>query len=451
MNLADRAVYAQGLDLLYTVQDIEDVFRDCGHVVKVFPRLDSKDAFTGTAFVLFEDSRDAGYAVSVMYDEGSNLEVMSLTKSQSRELACLVGEAEQDDLVTRLLAGMTPQVKQKIKRRLDFSEPIPRSANASQRSFGPQGDHGNQSYTQYPQHTQYDQHPHVLIKDPKLSCFSGLKSKDTPFGRWKYEVKCLNTDKNYSANTILSAVRKSLRSPAADVVSRLGEYATLEGIMAKFESIYGTVMSGEAILEKFYSARQKPKEENEDCAMWCCRLEELIYQALEKEAVHEEEIGNMLRNRFWSGLRESRIKDALRQHRRNMSVEDMVKEARTLEEEFEIVACKEEKTHKAKAHVSAVAASTTEESKLDKILERLAQLEIEVAQSRSQGGQQRFSGRQDGGMRSHGPVKCHICKEEGHLAYGCRQGMSVNCFKCKKEGHISKACRAEGLNGIEPR
>ena len=51
-------------------------------------------------------------------------------------------------------------------------------------------------------------------------------------------------------------------------------------------------------------ARQKPKEENEDCAMWCCRLEELIYQAMEKEAVHEEKIGNMLRNRFWSGLRE---------------------------------------------------------------------------------------------------------------------------------------------------
>ena len=54
MNLADCAVHAQGLDLIYTVQDIEDVFRDCGHVVKDFPRLDSKDAISGTAFVLFE-------------------------------------------------------------------------------------------------------------------------------------------------------------------------------------------------------------------------------------------------------------------------------------------------------------------------------------------------------------------------------------------------------------
>ena len=266
---------------------------------------------------------------------------------------------------------------------------------------------------------QVDHRSHVLLQDPKLPPFSGLKSKDTPFGRWKYEVRCLGGDRNYPSYSVLTAVRKSLRSPAADVVTRLGEHVSVEEVLQKFESIYGTVMSEEAILESFYSARQNPLDENEDCAAWCCRLEELAYQALEKDAVADAEIPGMLRNRFWSGLRDSRIKDALRQHRQKMAIEDLVKEARTLEEEFEVPVVKEEKPlQKPKAQQSAVAA-TDLDSKFDKILERLAQLEIEAAKGRSSGEQVDY-GRGRGNRLPGG--QSYNCGEEGHLAFGRDMG-----------------------------
>jgi len=75
-------------------------------------------------------------------------------------------------------------------------------------------------------------------------------------------------------------------------------------------------------------------------------------------------------------------------------------------------------------------------------LERLQQLETEVARGRQGTGVTRL---QHSSNASEGPLKCFRCQEEGHLAFGCRHGMPVSCFKCNKTGHISKACRS-GLN-----
>ena len=94
--------------------------------------------------------------------------------------------------------------------------------------------------------------PNVIEQEPpKLSVFSGLPGKDASFGRWKYEVACLQPDRSLSENNVLSAIRGSLRSPAADVITHLDQNATLQTLLGKLESVYGTVLSGQALLQKF--------------------------------------------------------------------------------------------------------------------------------------------------------------------------------------------------------
>ena len=101
--------------------------------------------------------------------------------------------------------------------------------------------------------------------------------------------------KKYSTTTVMEAVRKSLKSPAADVLTKLGIHPTVAQVIKKLESIYGSVLSGPAILEKFY------KEEQGDisCAKWSTTLEDWIYQAAAKKAVPAASISSTLKHKFW--------------------------------------------------------------------------------------------------------------------------------------------------------
>ena len=247
-------------------------------------------------------------------------------------------------------------------------------------------------------------------------------------------VTSLSRDPSYSGYSVLTAVRKSLRGPAADVAARLGEQATVETILHTFESIYGTVLTGEDLLEKFYNAKQM---ENEDCATWCCRIEDLIYQALELEAVNAQEVENMLKSRFWSGLRETRIKDALRQIRSKLTIEELVKEARSLEQEVSVM-------HKGinTAKVKQQAATAIDTSKLDQILKKLNELEVEVKKNQKELElYKQIQVKAAEKVRESKPVICYECGKEGHVAWGCRLDQPVTCGRCGKDGHIAYACR----------
>ena len=293
---------------------------------------------------------------------------------------------------------------------------------------------------------EHAQEKHLLLQEPRLSCFSGLQGRDSPFGRWKMEIRSLCTDGSYGKQTILLALRKSLKSPAADVVLRLGEKVSVDQILSKFESIYGTVRTGEELLQMFYSARQ----ENEDCAAWYCRLEDLLHQASEKNAVSDKERHSILSNRFWSGLREVRIKDALRQGRHTLNVEDMVKEARILE--AEVNSCQIE-TNRPKLKPQQSVLTTDDgklNGKLEQILEKISRLESEIQkhQCELEARKQSESVRPQHEYRSRSkmqtgrrPVTCYNCGKEGHLAFGCRPDQPITCENCKKAGHFSTCCR----------
>ena len=424
-SLTRSVVIVSGLPTDLGVEDIAYLFRRSGSISQILPLTDSQGLFTGSAFVQFKEASHAISAVSKLSYE-DEYTVNLLNTDQARQFMLL---SEQERTVDELMQAMTPDVKLKIKSWLLMSEVQQRSeyeSTPSQRSETrtPITPTGNAT-SAVPISMHYSNKPSVLIQEPKVSCFSGVAGRDTPFGRWRLEIRCLSRDPSYSRYSVLTAVRKSLRSPAADVAARLGEQATVETILHKFESIYGTVLTGEDLLEKFYSAKQM---ENEDCATWCCRIEDLIYQALELEAVNAQEIDNMLKSRFWSGLRETRIKDALRQIRSKLTIEEMVKEARSLEQEVNVVH-KGINTAKVKQQAATTAIDT---SKLDQILKKLNELEVEVKKN-----QQELELYKQTQVNECG----NECGKEGHVAWGCRLDQPVTCGRCGKDGHIAYACR----------
>ena len=139
---------------------------------------------------------------------------------------------------------------------------------------------------------------------PKLSTFFGAHSQkgEATYEQWRYEVKCLLQQNRYSTPAILDAVRRSLKGEAKNIVVRMGFSASIDDILAKFESVYGCVEGPSNILAKFYSAKQ---ESDEDVSAWSLRLEQILSEAIQLGQVEPQQSSEMLRTKFYNGLRQS--------------------------------------------------------------------------------------------------------------------------------------------------
>ena len=104
----------------------------------------------------------------------------------------------------------------------------------------------------------------IIHEKPHLPTFSGI-GKHCSFGRWKYELKVLEADARYSTGMVLETVHRSLKTPAADALPTLVINPTLQQVIDKIESAYGYVLSGEALLERFYCERETVEK---TCANW---------------------------------------------------------------------------------------------------------------------------------------------------------------------------------------
>ena len=172
---------------------------------------------------------------------------------------------------------------------------------------------------------------HVITQLPQVSKFSGeVKGDQVPFDLWRYEVKSLMEDDINERETIFQAVRKSLRGEASRVAMRLGPGASLQELLVKLEGIYGTIDSGEDILAKFYAASQQEKE---DVVSWGFRLENILDKAIEQKLVSKVGASEMLRSKFWTGLKRP-LKDANRGHFESGMIYDELRvKARRVEQE----------------------------------------------------------------------------------------------------------------------
>jgi hypothetical protein len=484
MSLEDRAVYIGGLPRDIEEETVAWMFRETGKIAHVYLCESS-----GGAYVVFRDKAAVTAAITSM--NGKAIPVR--TRSQKLQLSLLAQEEEAEETIDQLFRSLTPSARKRALSRIDdkFQERRTNSTQKPARKTHNRSDGNGQDVhnitTQKPsrKHTQPQiveevdvahsapsSKPEQRIKDtvgesfvvmsePRLSCFSGT-AKETTYARWKHEVQCLD-DGTQNDAIVRSAIRKSLRGPAADVAIRMGEDMSVKNLLKKFDSLYGTVTNKEAVWEKFYSAKQDVEE---GCAAWGIRVEGLLYEAVRGRVGEHEE--KMLRDRFWSGIADVRLKDALRQQRENLQFEQLVQEARCLEEEF---SSPKQKT-KSSIHVQHSEIDPKSEGKLNEILERIQKLELElkedcatpkqkakpsshVQQSETESKDEtRFKEILERMQKLETELKtsktqskppqrakvCFRCNTEGHLAFGCRAGMDITCYKCNKTGHVARAC-----------
>ena len=278
---------------------------------------------------------------------------------------------------------------------------------------------------------------------PKLPLFSGIKEKDSSFGRWRFEVQSLQ--KMYAESSVLSAVHRSLKSPAADVVIHMPD-ASVQEITTKLQTLYGTVMSGDALLTKIYSEPQGPSE---DITQWATRLEDLCYSAADKDAIDKQSVKKMLPSRFWAGLRNPDIKNALRADKEK-SFEELVLQARQLEEEFGVNVRKEKKAgiqhqqHGKQQQGNEIEGATQMSQllkKMDDLMNTFKQNPKSASKPQQKSSEDKDEAKQESTEHKKRRVTCHNCNEEGHLSFSCRKGSDITCYRCKKTGHIARGCR----------
>ena len=95
--------------------------------------------------------------------------------------------------------------------------------------------------------------------------------------------------------------------------------------------MYGSVTSHDTLMTKLFSESQK---NTETCAQWASRLEEVGYAIAKRDIVMGGCIDQLLASRFWAGLNDPDIKKALWNTREKRSLDELVADARSLEEEF---------------------------------------------------------------------------------------------------------------------
>lgn len=273
----------------------------------------------------------------------------------------------------------------------------------------------------------------TIAQLPRVSTFSGDSSKtDAPFDLWKYEVKCLVAEGTYSPNVILHAVRKSLKGEAGRIAMRLGTQATILELLDKLEGVYGTVHRSQTLLADFYSAQQ---EESETVATWGCRLEDLLDKASRKGQVNKSGMDEMLRTKFWTGLRPALKDRSSHKFDSCKTFDELRVQLRMIE--YEMQQGKEttqKDVAKKPAQVKAVTSSekvseahavpSSEISELKGLIHKLGnridhlqqQMEFKPSFQNKPAAEQTFKQESS----SSKEMTCWRCGQVGHIRYGCR-------------------------------
>lgn len=210
-------------------------------------------------------------------------------------------------------------------------------------------------------------------RPPRVSNFSGFPLKgETSFESWKFEVRCLMKNNVYDRDLLLQSVRQSLKGEAGRLAMHLGEDASLDDILHKLETVYGIVESGMTLLQKFYNAHQ---ETQESVAEYGCRLEDILDKAVRRGAVSRQQVGEMLRSKLWSGLKDERMRNATRyKYETIMNFDMLMAELRAVEQEMKELDSLPSKSGKPQKAVLMECSNRT----VDELTKRVQELEVQI-------------------------------------------------------------------------
>ncbi|XP_060604528.1 uncharacterized protein LOC132757299 [Ruditapes philippinarum] len=169
------------------------------------------------------------------------------------------------------------------------------------------------------------------FETPKLPYFSGdqppLKG-DESYAVCRFETKCLISE-NLPEQVILQVIRRSSRGTARRTIISLGEHASSVVILDKLDILFGEVSTNESVMQSFYNAS------SENVTAYGCRLEALLQVAVESGHVTVAARNDMLRSKFWTGLRDEKLKILTRNKYDSISdYNTLLREVRSVEHEL---------------------------------------------------------------------------------------------------------------------
>ena len=162
---------------------------------------------------------------------------------------------------------------------------------------------------------------------PKLTWFCGstpIPKGHVSFTAWKHEVEGLLSI--YPQKAVVQAIRRSLKSPAAEVVWCLGQEASYEDIIEALETRYDDVAEGAVLLSELFSTTQGEKE---SLIEYASRLESILYCLSQLDgAKYGGGDAEILKVNFFRGLRDDKLREALRPRKEQITTfNQMLKEA----------------------------------------------------------------------------------------------------------------------------
>jgi len=431
--MAQPCVWVSDLDVPVSPSDIAKFFSKIGTVNDVIvPDMDS-----GSALIVFVEQSSVDKAliwngknlrdqvIRVDIPTSSQLEVLVSSESKNTQsapdidnLKAELMKLDPSNMLTMLqeLTNLAQKHSESYHPAGPVMPPYPMSPSgaASASRFQNQSNH--------PTNTPATNNPGFLPvhQYPKIAFFSGEegKSGDVKYGQWRSEVVSLRNE-GYSEPVILQGIRRSLRGTAAEVLHNLKCPVSVIDILTKFDVVFGIVLSMEHLLEDFYNATQLPTEK---VVVWGCRLESILSRLRDRGLSSDSNV--MLRSRFWHGLSDLKIKNALRHRFDNgESFQELMTSARSVEHEstrvlsseakvLDIRTCDPKHNRTAKVNVQQTAGL---EKTLQEFGNQLASIKKEIAKLK-EGGMNKASGP----IPSSGSnLECFYCHEVGHFIRDC--------------------------------
>ena len=249
----------------------------------------------------------------------------------------------------------------------------------------------------------------------KFSFFSGdvTRKDEAYYDVWRYEVDCVVLDKSHREESVRRSIRRSLRGTAARALMRLGPEASLKDMLQKLDRMFGQAARKQQVLKEFYNAEQ---EQNENVTAWGCRLEDIMVRAQQLGNVDEKEAEEMLRERFWHGLRPDLQEGTGHKFDAITDFDELRVAIRTVEQDHQLK--KSSRPVKATtAQISAVE-SNTEMKELKSMVSQLASTVTSLQKDINSLGQ-RTTRDETTRTWTKNKVRCFGCQEFGHYKRDC--------------------------------